>query len=98
MPVDKKGESGKVVRKVQGLRTRVPSHGNAGTHCPSCGAGMAPQEGGGTTPPLVPCSPSTHTGSIRRSHQGRRSLDGRSGTSRGVIPEEGSERRRLEQL
>jgi hypothetical protein len=50
---------------------------------------MAPQEGGGTTPVLIPCSPSAHAGPIGFSDCGWCSLNGRSGTRAGAIPEEG---------
>ena len=80
----------KVVRKVQGLSDWAKYQSDAGTRCPSCRAGMAPQEGEGTTPVLIPCSPSAHAGPIGCSDYGRRSLNGRSGTSTGAVPEERS--------
>jgi hypothetical protein len=44
VPVKKEGKVGKVVRKVQGLSNWARPEKDAGTCCPSCGAGIAPHK------------------------------------------------------
>ncbi len=51
MPRKNSWKVGKVVRKVQGLSNEAKPQKDAGKRCPSYGAGIDPQEGGGTTPP-----------------------------------------------
>jgi hypothetical protein len=48
---------------IQGFGEMNIKRRNAGKQCPSRDAGMAPQEGGGTIPVPIPCSPSAHAGS-----------------------------------
>lgn len=44
----------KIVRKVNGLSNEARPEKDAGRKGPSCCAGIAPQEGGGTTPVMFP--------------------------------------------
>lgn len=86
------GEGRKVLNdslNIQGFGEMGIRRKNAGKQRPSRDAGMAPQEGGGTTPVLVPCSPSAHARPIGFADYGRCSLNGRSGISAGAVPEEG---------
>ncbi len=78
----------KVVRKIKEFGCCVNRQKDAGKSGPSCDAGMAPQEGEGATPILIPCSPSAHVGPIGLADSGWCSLDGRSRTSTGAVPGE----------
>lgn len=89
MPKNESGKVEKVVRKVQGLRDWARPQRDVGKRGPSSHAGIAPHEKDGTTPVLIPCSPSAHAGSIKNSDYGRCSLDGRSRISTGAVLDEG---------